>query len=61
MTFKATGEVAWKPDGKLGPVPVIKAGGTFDLVMTDRSMPEMNGDALAETAASNREMLSMAR
>jgi hypothetical protein len=30
-TFKATGEVSWKPDGKLGPAPVMKAGGTFDI------------------------------
>ena len=31
MKFKATGEVAWRPDGKLGPAPVLKAGATFDL------------------------------
>jgi mono/diheme cytochrome c family protein len=30
-TFKATGEVSWKPDGKLGPAPVMKTGGTFDI------------------------------
>ena len=30
-TFKATGEVSWKPDGKLGPAPVMKPGGTFDI------------------------------
>jgi len=29
--FKATGEVAWKPDGKLGPAPIMHAGSTFDL------------------------------
>jgi hypothetical protein len=31
VRFKATGEVSWRPDGKLGPAPVMKAGGTFDL------------------------------
>ncbi len=31
MRFKATGEVSWTPDGKLGPAPVMKAGATFDL------------------------------
>ncbi|HEY2573439.1 MAG TPA: DUF1553 domain-containing protein, partial [Verrucomicrobiaceae bacterium] len=31
MKIKATGEVAWRPDGKLGPAPVLKAGATFDL------------------------------
>ncbi|MFN0075142.1 MAG: DUF1553 domain-containing protein [Prosthecobacter sp.] len=30
-TFKAAGEVSWKPDGKLGPAPVMKTGGTFDI------------------------------
>lgn len=30
-TFKATGEVSWKPDGKIGPAPVIKPNGTFDI------------------------------
>lgn len=30
-TFKATGEVTWKPDGKIGPAPVMKQGGTFDI------------------------------
>jgi hypothetical protein len=30
-TFRATGEVSWKPDGKIGPAPVMKPGGTFDL------------------------------
>ncbi len=30
-TFKAVGEVTWVADGKLGPAPVMKAGGTFDL------------------------------
>jgi len=29
--FPATGDVAWLPDGKLGPAPVMKLGGTFDL------------------------------
>lgn len=29
--FKALGEVSWKADGKIGPAPVIKAGGTFAL------------------------------
>lgn len=28
---KATGPVSWKPDGKLGPAPMMKAGSTFDL------------------------------
>jgi len=31
--FKATGEVTWTSDGKLGPAPVMKLGGTFDLGM----------------------------
>ncbi len=31
MTLKATGEVSWTADGKLGPAPVMKIGGTFDL------------------------------
>ncbi len=30
-TFKATGQVLWKPDGKIGPAPVMKTGATFDL------------------------------
>lgn len=30
-TFKATGEVTWKPDGKIGPAPVMKQGGTFEI------------------------------
>ncbi|MCA9062390.1 MAG: DUF1553 domain-containing protein [Planctomycetaceae bacterium] len=30
-TFRAIGEVTWVPEGKLGPAPVMKAGGTFDL------------------------------
>ncbi len=30
MRFKATGQVVWKPDGKIGPAPVFKAGSTFD-------------------------------
>lgn len=29
--FKALGEVTWKPDGKIGPAPVMKPNGTFDL------------------------------
>ena len=29
--FKATGEITWTPGGKLGPAPVMKLGGTFDL------------------------------
>ncbi len=29
--FQATGEVRWVPDGKLGPAPVMRLGGTFDL------------------------------
>ena len=29
--FKATGNVNWIPDGKLGPAPVMKLGGTFEL------------------------------
>ncbi|HYF35081.1 MAG TPA: DUF1553 domain-containing protein, partial [Prosthecobacter sp.] len=29
--FKALGEVSWKPDGKIGPAPVMKPGGTFEL------------------------------
>ncbi len=29
--FKATGDVAWTAEGKLGPAPVMKLGGTFDL------------------------------
>jgi hypothetical protein len=28
---KATGEVTWTPQGKLGPAPVMKLGGTFEL------------------------------
>ena len=31
MKFKATGPVAWQPNGKIGPAPVLKAGATFDL------------------------------
>ena len=31
MRFKSTGQVIWKPDGKIGPSPVFKAGSTFDL------------------------------
>ncbi|MEE2990649.1 MAG: DUF1553 domain-containing protein [Planctomycetota bacterium] len=30
-TFPATGNISWNPDGKIGPAPVMKAGGTFDL------------------------------
>jgi len=30
-TFTAAGDVEWKPDGKLGPAPVLKAGATFSL------------------------------
>ena len=30
-TVKATGEISWAPDGKLGPAPVLKSGSTFDL------------------------------
>ncbi|WP_395745287.1 DUF1553 domain-containing protein [Prosthecobacter sp.] len=30
-TFKAAGEVTWKPDGKLGPAPVMKPGSTFEI------------------------------
>ncbi len=30
-TFRATGEVSWKPDGKIGPAPVMKTNGTFEL------------------------------
>ncbi|GAA5148553.1 DUF1553 domain-containing protein [Prosthecobacter algae] len=29
--FKATGEVSWKPDGKIGPAPVMKTNGTFEI------------------------------
>jgi hypothetical protein len=29
--FRATGNVTWTADGKLGPSPVMKLGGTFDL------------------------------
>jgi Protein of unknown function (DUF1553)/Protein of unknown function (DUF1549)/Concanavalin A-like lectin/glucanases superfamily/Planctomycete cytochrome C len=29
--FKATGEVTWSPDGKLGPAPVMKPGSTFEV------------------------------
>ena len=31
MTFKATGQVVWKPDGRIGPVPVLTAAANFDL------------------------------
>lgn len=30
-TIKATGEISWAPDGKLGPAPVLKSGSTFVL------------------------------
>jgi len=30
-TFKATAEVSWKPDGKIGPAPMMKPGGTFEI------------------------------
>jgi hypothetical protein len=30
-SFVSTGDVTWKPDGKLGPAAVLKAGSTFDL------------------------------
>lgn len=30
-TVKALGEVTWKPDGKIGPAPVMKTNGTFEL------------------------------
>jgi mono/diheme cytochrome c family protein len=30
-TLKALGEVTWKPDGKIGPAPVMKPNGTFEL------------------------------
>jgi len=29
--FKALGEVTWKPDGKIGPAPVMKTNGTFEI------------------------------
>jgi len=29
--LKSTGEVTWKPDGKLGPAPVMNPGGTFEI------------------------------
>ncbi len=31
MTFKATGKVVWKPDGRIGPAPVLTAAANFDL------------------------------
>jgi len=31
MTFKATGQVVWKPDGRIGPAPVLTAAANFDL------------------------------
>jgi len=30
-TFKALGEVSWKADGKIGPAPVMKTNGTFEI------------------------------
>ena len=30
-TLRALGEVTWKPDGKIGPAPVMKPNGTFEL------------------------------
>ncbi|RBP41480.1 cytochrome c [Roseimicrobium gellanilyticum] len=30
-TIKATGEISWAPDGKLGPAPILKSGSTFVL------------------------------
>ena len=29
--FSSTGNVSWSPEGKLGPAPVMKLGGTFEL------------------------------
>ena len=40
-------EIVTAVDGRDG-LEKFKSGGTFDLVLTDRAMPEMNGDALAE-------------
>jgi hypothetical protein len=31
MRFKASGKVLWKPDGRIGPAPVLNASTTFDL------------------------------
>jgi hypothetical protein len=31
QAINTTGEVTWVPDGKLGPAPQLKAGGTFEL------------------------------
>ena len=31
MTFKATGQVSWKPDGRIGPAPVLTAAANFNL------------------------------
>lgn len=31
QVFSATGDITWTPDGKFGPAPVVKSGGTFDL------------------------------
>ncbi|MEZ6062647.1 MAG: DUF1553 domain-containing protein [Planctomycetaceae bacterium] len=30
-SLQSTGEISWVPDGRLGPAPVMKPGGTFDL------------------------------
>lgn len=30
-SFASSGDVTWTPDGKFGPAPVVKAGGTFEL------------------------------
>jgi CheY-like chemotaxis protein len=40
-------QVVIAPNGRVG-LEKFKAEGPFDLVMTDRAMPEMNGDQLAE-------------
>jgi CheY-like chemotaxis protein len=39
-------EIVTANDGREG-LEKFKSGGAFDLVLTDRAMPEMNGDALA--------------
>ncbi|MCA1964449.1 MAG: DUF1549 domain-containing protein, partial [Prosthecobacter sp.] len=33
-TFKALGQVSWTPDGKIGPAPVMKPNGTFEIGST---------------------------
>ncbi len=40
-------EIVTANDGREG-LEMFKSGGDFDLVLTDRAMPEMNGDALAK-------------